>query len=206
MQSSCWLMCWFTLLICSCFTHCLSFQRQSLQRSYPPLYLETEWSSSEASEFHIAPSNPHFSRHDSDKQRLRGGLVKCQRMTMRLLKLQPAIWINVQKDSTCFPPPSDGGMLRLLQRDWHITDCHLPLVRCEKEEHVWLSWPDRALSMFTSVCVNTVSPDANWEHIRHSRMSLRPVAQRANSPPAEEGNHKTETLEQEQRINGTPNV
>lgn len=51
-------------------------------------------------------SNPHFSQHDSDKQRLRGGLVKCQRMTMRLLKLQPAIWINVQKDSTCFPPSS----------------------------------------------------------------------------------------------------
>lgn len=49
-------------------------------------------------------SNPHFSRRDSDKQKLRGGLVKCQRMTMRLLKLQPAIWINVRKDSTRFPP------------------------------------------------------------------------------------------------------
>lgn len=93
--------------------------------------------------------NPHFSQHDSDKQRLRGGLVKCQRMTMRLLKLQPAIWINVQKDSTCFHP-SETRTLKQWPRDWHITGCHLPLICCEKEEHVWLSWPT-GHSVFTSV-------------------------------------------------------
>lgn len=31
--------------------------------------------------------------------------------------------------------------------DWHITDCHLLLICCEKKEHVWLSWPTVASSL-----------------------------------------------------------
>lgn len=54
-------------------------------------------------------SNLHFSNHDSDKRRLRGGLVKCQKMTMRLLKQQPTIWLNVEKDSTRSSPSAMEG-------------------------------------------------------------------------------------------------
>lgn len=57
MQNSCQLMCWFILLICPCLTHCLSIQRQSGQKNYPHCIKRQSqgWSSSEASEFHIAP-------------------------------------------------------------------------------------------------------------------------------------------------------
>lgn len=200
MQNSCLLICWFIFLICSCLTNC-QHSKTIRTEKLSPLYQETKLGLiSQWGVWIPYCSNPHFSQHDSDKQRLRGGLVKCQRMTMRLLKLQPAIWINVQKDSTCFHPLETKGCwgyscqidtsqtvicLSSAVKRWNACGCH--------------DQQDTQCSPRSGV--NTLAYDASWKHIRHSWVSLRAMAQRADRTPAEE---KHQTTHWNENLSGTP--
>lgn len=188
------------LLICSCLTHCRSIQRHLGAENDPPWVGRRELGPITRRGIWIPYcSDPHFSRHDSDKQKnSEGGLAKCQRMTMRLLKLQPAICRRIRP--VFFPSSMEECRDYSREIDTSLTviclssASHLLL---KGKEHVWLSWPERTLPRFTSVGVNTVAPDTSWEHIRHSWTSLRPAAQRANRPPAEVGKHERQALEWE---------
>lgn len=108
--------------------------------------------------------------------------MKCQSMTMRLLKLQPAIWINVQKDSTCFHPSQTEGC-----RGGSPEIDTSPTVICLKRSYVC----DRQDTAFTPhppcVCVcavNTAACEPSWKHIRYSRVSLNMPA----APPQRKSN------------------